>query len=43
MISTSVSVSVKKIPTDEKDCRKCSFTCLLCTATAVAKSGPKYS
>ena len=25
VISTSVSEEVEKIPTDEKDCRKCSF------------------
>ena len=31
--STSVSETVKKIPTDEKDYRKCNFLCLLCTAT----------
>ena len=31
--STSVSETVKKIPTDEKDYRKCTFLCLLCTAT----------
>ena len=43
IISTSVSDAVEKIPTDEKDYRKCSFTCLLCTATAVAKSGPTHS
>ena len=41
--SASVSEAVEKIPTDEKDYRKCSFTCLLCTATAIAKSGPTYS
>ena len=27
MISTSVSETVEKIPTDEKDHRKCSFMC----------------
>ena len=27
IISTSVSDAVEKIPTDEKDYRKCSFTC----------------
>ena len=27
IISTSVSEAVKKIPTDEKDYRKCSFMC----------------
>ena len=37
MISTSVSVAVEKIPTDEKDYRKCSFMCLLCTATTVTR------
>ena len=33
IISKSVSEAVEKIPTDEKDYRKCSFICLLCTAT----------
>ena len=28
IISTSVSEAVEKIPTDEKDCRKCSLMCL---------------
>ena len=28
IISTSVSEAVEKIPTDEKDYRKCSFMCL---------------
>ena len=41
--STGVPEAVEKIPTDEKDYRKCSFMCLLCTATAVTKSGPTYS
>ena len=27
IISTSVSVAVEKIPTDDKDYRKCSFMC----------------
>ena len=27
IISTSVSDAVEKIPTDEKDCRKCTFIC----------------
>ena len=27
IISTSVSEAVEKIPTDEKDYRKCSFMC----------------
>ena len=27
IISTSVSDAAEKIPTDEKDYRKCSFTC----------------
>ena len=27
IISTSVSEAVEKIPTDEKDCRKCIFMC----------------
>ena len=27
IISTSVSKAVEKIPTDEKDYRKCSFMC----------------
>ena len=27
IISTSVPESVEKIPTDEKDCRECSFMC----------------
>ena len=27
IISTSVSETVEKIPTDEKDYRKCFFTC----------------
>ena len=34
IISTSVSEAVEKIPTDEKDYRKCSLCVLLCTATA---------
>ena len=33
IISTSVPEAVEKIPTDEKDYRKCPFICLLCTAT----------
>ena len=40
IISTSVSETVENIPTDEKDYRKCSFMCLLWTATAVTKTGP---
>ena len=28
IISTSVSEAVERIPTDEKDYRKCSFMCL---------------
>ena len=43
IISTSVSEAFEKIPTYEKDYRKCSFMCLLCTVTAVTKSGPTYS
>ena len=43
VISTSVSEAVEKIPTDEKDYRKCSLCVLLCTATAVTKSRPTYS
>ena len=39
IISTTVSEAVEKIPTDEKDYRKC----LLCTATTVTKSRPTYS
>ena len=32
IISTSVSEAVEKIPTDEKDYRKCSFRCFtLCS------------
>ena len=27
IIITSVSEAVEKIPTDEEDCRKCSFMC----------------
>ena len=27
IVNTSVSEAVEKIPTDEKDYRKCSFTC----------------
>ena len=34
IISKSVSEAVEKIPRDEKDYCKCSFICLLCTATA---------
>ena len=33
IISTTVSEAVEKIPTDEKDYRKCSFMCLTCTTT----------
>ena len=34
IINTSVSEAVEKIPIDEKDCRKCSFMCFICTVTA---------
>ena len=34
MINTSVSEAVEKVPTDEKDYRKCSFVCFSFTAAA---------
>ena len=43
VMSRSVSEAVEKIPTDEKDYRKCPFMCLFCTATLFTKSGPTYS
>ena len=43
VMSRSVSEAVEKIPTDEKDYRKCLFMCLFCIATLVTKSGPTYS
>ena len=42
IISTSVSEAVKKIPTDEKDYRKLSFMCLLCTATVYKEKANTY-
>ena len=42
IISTSVSEAVKKIPTDEKDYRKCSFIVYFAQPQELPKSRPTY-
>ena len=43
IISTSVSEAFEKIPTDEKDYRKCSFMLLYPLQLQNTKSRPRYS
>ena len=43
IISTSVSEAVEKIPTDEKDYRKCSFYVFYFVQPQHAKSRPTYN
>ena len=38
IISTSVSEAVEKIPTDEKDYRKCSFMCFTLHSYSIQKA-----
>ena len=38
IISTSVSEAVEKIPTDEKDYRKCSFMCFTLHSHSIQKA-----
>ena len=42
IISTRVSEAAEKIPTDEKDYRKCSFTVFYFAQPVHAKSRPTY-
>ena len=39
IISTSVSEAVEKIPTDEKDYRKCSFMCFTLCSYSIQTAG----
>ena len=43
IISTSVSEAVEKIPTDEKDYRKCFLMCFNFAQLQHTKSRPTYS
>ena len=42
-ISTSVSEAVEKIATDEKDYRKCSFTCFTSHNHSIERADQTYS
>ena len=42
-ISTSVSEAVEKIPTDEKDYRKCSFMCFTSHSHSIERADQTYS
>ena len=38
IVNTSVSEAVEKIPTDEKDYRKCSFTCFTLQSYSIQRA-----